>query len=198
MKKMNRKILIVILTLAIALPATGQVRVGLRGGVTLGELRFDREIIDSDNRMGYCGGLLLDLAIPATGLGIEASVMYTHRNNRLTDGDRLFKRHYIDIPLMVRYRMPLPGVEHIFAPIIFTGPSFSILFNENSSENWQSRKTYLSWDAGLGADLLNHFRLTASYGIGISKAMSYIDREYTGDKVQGKDRCWTLTAAWLF
>ena len=69
---------------------------------------------------------------------------------------------------MVRYRMPLPGVEHIFAPIIFTGPSFSILFNENSSENWQSRKTYLSWDAGLGADLLNHFRLTASYGIGIS------------------------------
>lgn len=196
--KIDRKILIVILTLAMSLPAAGQVRLGVRGGVTLGELRFDREVIDSDNRVGYCGGLLLDLAIPMTGLGIEASVMYTHRNNRLSDGYNMFKRHYIDIPLMVRYRMPLPRVERIFAPIIFTGPSFSILFKDNGSDNWLSRKTYLSWDAGLGADLINHLRLTASYGIGISKAMSYIDREYTGDKVQGKDHHWTVTAAWLF
>lgn len=196
--KIDRKILIVILTLAMALPAAGQVRLGVRGGVTLSELRFDREVIDSDNRVGYCGGLLLDLAIPMTGLGIEASVMYTHRNNRLSDGYVMFKRHYIDIPLMARYRMPLPRVERFFAPIVFTGPSFSILFKENDGDKWLSRKIYLSWDAGLGADLFNHVRITASYGIGISKAMSYIDREYTGDKVQGKDHHWTVTAAWLF
>ncbi len=196
--KINRTILIIILIVSMAFPMAGQVRLGLRGGVTLGELRFDREVIDSDNRMGFCGGLLLDLAIPATGLGVETSVMYSHRDNRLTDGNQLFKRHYIEIPLMVRYRMPLPGVERIFAPIVFTGPSFSILFKENAQENWLSRKTYLSWDAGLGADLMNHVRLTASYGIGMSKAMSFIDREYKGDKVQGKDHCWTITAAWLF
>ena len=196
--KMNRTILIVILTLVMASTATAQVRLGLRGGMTLGELRFDRELIDSDNRMGYCGGLVLALAIPVTGLGIEASVMYTHRENRLTDGNVMFKRHYIDIPLMARYRLPLPGVERYFAPIAFTGPSFSVLFNENATDNMKSRKTYLSWDAGLGADLLNHLRLTASYGIGISKAMSYIDREYTGEKVKGRDHYWTVTAAWLF
>lgn len=196
--KMNKTILIAILTLAMALPAAGQVRLGVRGGMTLGELRFDRNIIDSDNRMGYCGGLLLDLAIPVTGLGVEVSAMYTHRNNRLTDGNRLFKRHYIDIPVMVRYRLPLPAVERIFAPIVFTGPSFSILFNDDAADNWQGRKTCLSWDVGLGADLINHLRVTGSYGIGISKAMSYIDREYTGDVVQGKDHYWTITAAWLF
>ena len=33
---------------------------------------------------------------------------------------------------------------------------------------------------------------------GISKAMEYIDREYTGDKVSGKDRYWTLSVAYLF
>ena len=53
-------------------------------------------------------------------------------------------------------------------------------------------------DVGAGADLFNHLRITASYGLGISRAMSYIDKEYNGDKVYGKDRHWTLSAAWLF
>ena len=124
--------------------------------------------------------------------------MYTHRNNRLSDGNRLFKRHYIDIPVMARYRLHLPGLERYFAPIAFTGPAFSILFNENGADNWKGRKTYLSWDAGLGADVMGHLRITASYGIGISKAMSYIDREYEGDKVYGRDKHWTLALAYFF
>lgn len=196
--KKNCNILLVTLMMVMSLPATGQVRLGVRGGVTLGKLRFDREVIDSDNRMGYCGGLVLDLAIPVTGIGIEASVMYTHRDNRLSDGDRLFKRHYIDIPLMARYRLALPGVERYVAPLVFTGPAFSILFNENASDNWEGRKTYLSWDAGIGADVMRHLRITASYGIGISKAMSYVDREYEGEKVYGRDKHWTLALACFF
>ena len=47
-------------------------------------------------------------------------------------------------------------------------------------------------------DLFNHLRLSATYGIGISKAMEYINSEYNGDKVHGKDRYWTVNAAWLF
>lgn len=192
------KKIILLLILLVSLPATAQVRLGVRGGITLGEMRFDREIIDSDNRMGYTGGLLIDFNIPVVGLGIEASAMYTHRRNRLTDGDRVFKRHYIDIPVMARFRLPIPGVEHVFAPIIYTGPSFSVLFNENGPSTNDNSKTYLSWDVGAGADLFNHLRLTATYGIGITKAMEYIDYEYTGDRVNGKDRYWTLSAAILF
>ena len=51
---------------------------------------------------------------------------------------------------------------------------------------------------GAGADLFRHLRLSATYGIGMTKAMSYIDREYTGDRIDGKDRHWTLNVAWLF
>ena len=35
-------------------------------------------------------------------------------------------------------------------------------------------------------------------GIGISKAMEYINSEYNGDRVHGKDSYWTVNAAWLF
>lgn len=178
--------------------AVSQVRFGVRGGLTLGELRFDREVIDSDNRMGWSGGLLLDVNIPAIGMGVEASAIYTHRNNRLTDNDRVFKRDYIDIPVYARYRLSLPSVGRVFAPLVFTGPDFSILFSENAPDNYKNRKTYLSWDVGLGADLFNRIRLTATYGIGMSRAMEYVDSEYHGDKVKGKDRYWTLNAAVFF
>ena len=189
---------IILLILLVSLPAMGQVRLGVRGGMTVGELRFDRDVVASDNRVGYCGGLLIDAGIPVVGLGIEASVMYTHRNNRLTDDSRVFKRHYIDIPVYARYRLELAGLKHVFAPLVYTGPAISVLFNDNGPSTYDNSKTYLSWDIGAGADVFNHLRLTATYGIGISKAMHYINSDYNGDKVEGKDRYWTLNAAWLF
>jgi len=186
------------LMLATALPTAAQVRLGLRGGMTIGEMRFDRDIIDSDNRVGYTGGLLLDFNIPVIGVGLEASFMYTHRNNRLTDDNYIYKRHYFDIPVYARYRLSIPRVSNIIAPIIYTGPAFSILFKEDHHGGSSNSKTFLSWDVGGGVDLFNHLRVTATYGIGISKAMSYINREYTGDNIHGKDRHWTLSAAYLF
>lgn len=184
---------------AVSLPAMSQVRFGLRGGLSLNKLKFDREVINSDNRVGWCGGALIDLNIPVVGLGIEASVLYTHRNNRLTDHQRVFKRDYIDIPVYARYRLSLPTLGRVVAPLVFTGPDFSILFSDNGPVNYKNKKTALSWDVGAGVDLFNRLRLTATYGIGISKAMEYIDSEYHGNnKVEGKDKCWTLSAAVLF
>jgi len=195
---MKKRLLIAILVMAAALPITAQVRLGIRGGVTVGKLHFDREVLNSDNRVGYTGGLVLDLNIPVVGLGAEVSAMYTRRNNRLTDGDRIYKRHYLEIPVYARYRLTIPGVDSFFAPYAFTGPNFAILFNENSDDYLRSRKTYVSWDAGVGADLFGHLRISAAYGLGITKAMSYINSEYNGDQVNGRDRHWTLNAAWLF
>lgn len=181
-----------------ALPAAAQFRMGVRGGITLGKMRFDRDIVSSDNRMGYSAGLVLDVGIPVVGLGIEGSVMYTRRNNRLTDHERVFKRHYFEIPLYARYRLELPTLSKYFAPYIFTGPTFAVLFNDNSSELYSNSKTYFSWDAGLGADLFQHLRISACYGLGITKALEYVNKEYEGSYVNGKDKYWTLSAAYLF
>lgn len=195
---MQRTIILSILALLMALPAAAQVNFGVRGGLTVGKLRFDRDVINSDNRMGYTAGVLVDVGIPVVGIGVEASLMYTHRNNRLTDGTREYKRHYLDIPLYARYRLELPTVKKVFAPYAFTGPCFSVLFGENTPTDLDNSRTCLSWDVGAGADLFSHLRISATYGLGISKAMSYINRDYNGDEVMGKDRHWTISAAWLF
>lgn len=195
---MRKSIILSILALILALPMAGQVRLGVRGGMTVGKLRFDRDMVSSDNHVGYTGGLLLDLNIPVVGLGLEVSAMYTHRDNRLTDHERVYKRHFLDFPILARYRLALPGVQRIIAPYIFTGPCFSVLFNEDGNTDMDNSKTYLSWDVGGGVDLFNHLRITASYGIGMTKAMEVIHQDYNGEKVSGKDRYWTLSAAYLF
>ena len=190
-------VFVLVLALA-ALPAAGQVRVGVRAGLTVNELRLDRELVGTDNRVGYTGGLVLDLNIPVVGLGIEASAMYTHRRNYLSDENHTYKRHYIDIPVYARYRLSLPGAGRIVAPYVFTGPCFSILFDDDAPLGINNSRTYTSWDVGGGADLFRHLRLSLSYGIGITRAMEIIDREYTGTTVDGKDRCWTINLAYFF
>ena len=144
MNTIKHILLAVMLTVA-TLPAWGQVSVGLRAGVTVNRLSLDREFVSSNNRAGYTGGLVLDLNIPVVGLGIEASAMYTYRKNRLTSDDRTYKRHYIDIPLYARYRLSLPPVQRYFAPYVFTGPCFSILFDEDASPSINNSKTFTSW-----------------------------------------------------
>jgi hypothetical protein len=72
------------------------------------------------------------------------------------------------------------------------------LFSDNGNEYYKNRKTYMSWDVGGGVDLFNRLRVTATYGIGMSKAMKVIGQDYNGEQVNGKDRYWTLSAALLF
>lgn len=191
-------LLVIVMVMIAAQPTTAQVRFGVRGGLTLGKLKFDRDMISSDNRVGWSGGVLLDLNIPVLGLGIEASALYTHRNNRLADHDRVYKRDYLDIPVYARYRLSLPAIQQIVAPLVFTGPDFSILFSDNGPVSYKSKKIYMSWDVGGGVDLFQRLRITLTYGLGMSRAMEYVDSEYHGDQVHGKDNHWTLSAAVLF
>jgi len=188
----------VLLIIFTAMPAMSQVKFGIRYGMTINKLKFDREIINSDNRVGHTAGLVLDLNIPVIGLGVEASAMYTHRENRIMDDTQVYKRHFIDIPIYARYRLALPAVEKIVAPYVFTGPNISILFKEKVPTNIDNSKTSLSWDVGAGVDLFSHLRVAASYSIGMSKAMEYVNKEYTGGTVIGKDRLWTVSAAYMF
>lgn len=190
--------LVAIIAITASLPAAAQVSLGVRGGFTLNKMHFDREIINSENRIGYSAGLVLDINIPVTGLGVEASAMYTHRENKLYDDNHTYKRHYIEVPVYARYRLAIPVVEKIVAPYVFTGPNFSFMFKDDAPTNIKNSKTCTSWDVGAGVDLFKHLRVSATYGIGMSKAMEYIDREYTGETVTGKDKHWTVSAAWMF
>lgn len=191
------RILAAVILLAAAMPATAQIQLGFKGGITLDKGRLGNDAMDSDNRIGYSTGLVMDVNIPIVGLGVETGMMYTHRDQQIADKSDTYKSHYIDIPVHARYRVSVPGVSQLIAPFAFTGPSFSILFKGDQPTCKENSKTAMSWDAGAGADVFKHVRIAATYSIGVSKGMKCVDRN-TGGRTRSKDNCWTISAAYMF
>ena len=65
MNRNNRTLVVTLLVMLMSMTAAAQARLGVRAGLSLGHLRFDRDVVNSDNRVGYCGGLT-SVSISAT------------------------------------------------------------------------------------------------------------------------------------
>ena len=52
--------LILLLAATATTTAQAQVRFGIKGGVTINELKWDKDIVSKDNRAGFTGGFMID------------------------------------------------------------------------------------------------------------------------------------------
>lgn len=199
---MRLKVILLAIAVMLTVPsALGQLRIGVKGGIAVNRLHFDKTIIDSDNRTGFTGGVQLELALPVTGLGLDGSLMFSHRNDQLSSMEKTYRRDYIEIPLHVKYGFTLFGLNKFLVPYGFTGPNFSFLFNETEQDLWDNRASNTAWDVGFGVELFHHLQVQASYSVGLTQAFKQvgIDKpEITGETVKGRDHCWAITAAYLF
>lgn len=183
-----------------AFPAQAQLRFGLKAGVAVNSLHFSSSTFDAENRAGFTGGAMLEFTLPATGLGLDLSAMYVRRNSQWLDENGLTRdnRDYIDIPLNLKWKISIPVINNIIRPYLTTGPDFAILTSRRSVEDaYRNRKFDTSWNFGFGAELFRHLQVGASYGIGITKALKTIGATGTSG-INGHNRYWTVTAAWLF
>lgn len=204
MKSITRILAVVMLMLATAFTANAQFKFGPRIGLEVNQLHFNSDLFDGDNRAGFTGGLQAEFMIPAIGFGFDASVMYVRRDAKFineiqTENDYVsVSRDYISIPVNLKYKLSIPVVSNIMKPYVFTGPEFAFLTSRKAiNEAWSSKKVDTSWNVGLGLEFINHLQVSASYGFGISKAAEHVGiTEST--TIEGKNKYWTVTAAWLF
>ncbi|MDD2960815.1 MAG: porin family protein [Muribaculaceae bacterium] len=200
MKSIRKILIIVALTLVSAMPAMAQFSWGPKVGVAVNNLHFNKdianEIISNDNRAGFTGGLTAELMFPVLNLGFDASVMYVHRSSELdikNIGSKTYAdRDYIDIPINLKWKIGLPIVGNIISPYLFTGPSFSFLVSDTNTI-LKNKSFDVAWNLGVGLQLFRKLQVGASYGWGITKATTGLE-----EKVEGKNRYWTITAAYLF
>ena len=198
MKSSIRIIVLAVVAMIIALPASAQFRFGIKAGVALNSLHFSSDYLEnlnSDNRAGFTGGLMAEFMLPIGGLGLDASLMYVHRSAEegvdtdAGEGEVSFaKRDYIEIPINLKYKFSIPAVSSIVAPYIFTGPSIAFLVSDSKDIY---KKCDFAWNVGAGVELIRHLQVSASYGFGITKLVAERDANV-------KNRYWTLTAAYLF
>lgn len=187
--------------------AAGPIKFGVKAGIAVNDLKFNEEIVSSNNRTGFTGGLTAQFVAPIIGVGCDLSVMYTHRSNRISAGvdangnqvgSMNVNRDYIELPLNLRWEMNMLGISKIVAPFVTTGPDFSFLLSkQNVKDAWNQKKFDVAWNFGFGVQLVQKVQLAASYGIGLTKSASGDDALY-GTGLSSKNRFWTITAAYMF
>lgn len=199
MKTIKSLLLAVVMIAGFSVPAAAQFRFGVRAGVAVNDLHLDKSTFDGDNRAGFTGGLMAEFTVPVIGVGLDASVMYVRRTGEGVNGTSTFKnnRDYVGIPINIKWKIGVPVVSHIIQPFITTGPEFDFLCSKKIVNDMENKKCDVSWNFGLGVELLKHVQVAASYGFGINNAVKYVDSVNTTD-VKGNDRFWTITAAYLF
>lgn len=198
--KIKRFLMAIVAMVAVCGAASAQFAWGPRVGVEVNKLHFDKSTFDSDNRAGFTGGLQAEFTIPIVNLAFDASVMYVHRtlSPEAVGATSRKNSDYIEIPINFKYKLGLPAIGHIITPYVFTGPSFAFLTSKTAiNDALKHKKTDIAWNFGLGVQLINHLQIGASYGLGLTKAVEAVS-SYQGVNIDGKNRYWTVTAAWLF
>lgn len=192
MKFFSKVLAVVVLAAAAVVPAQAQFKWGVKAGVAVNSLKLNNDVLNSDNRAGFTGGLMAEFTVPIVNVGFDASVLYANRSMEVDNVK--FNRSYIDIPVNFKYKIGLPLVGKIVTPFITTGPDFSFLVSKkNMKDAVSNRKFDVAWTVGAGVQLVNHVQIGASYGFGLKSASKSEQNLF-----KGKNRCWTITAAYLF
>lgn len=212
--KIKQILIAVALIATVAVPATAQFKFGPRLGVAINNLHFSskqdavKDLISTDNRAGFTGGLMAEFTAPVIGIGVDASLMYVRRSVKTIDSEdpnvdpnvdnKVLKRDYFEIPINLKYKFSLPVAGNAVSPFLTTGPSFAFATSKEAiKEAYKNKAVDVAWNIGLGVEFVKHLQIAASYGFGISKSLT----KYVGindTDVEGKTRCWTITAAYLF
>lgn len=191
----------VALLIATAIPAAAQFKIGPRIGVNVNKLHFNEETFHADNRAGFTGGIEAELMIPAINLGLDASVLYVRRSGQIQDDKTVqnVNRDYIDIPVYLKWKFGLPLIGKVVKPYLFTGPDFAFLTSRTAiNDAWKNKKFDVAWNFGFGLEFFKHLQIGASYGLGMSKAAEKLGVTEGKQEIDGKNRYWTVTAAYLF
>ena len=200
MMKKTFSILVIAAALLVTLPASAQIKFGIRGGANLVNMKFNNGTFDKDNRAGFVGGAMIEFTVPSIGIGLDASVLYVHREAKSVVANQPnLTRDYLDIPVNLKYKLCIPVISNVLKPFVTTGPSFAFLTSKKEIEAaFKNKSVDIAWNFGFGVELLSHVQVAASYGLGLTNTLEKIGTVDNKATIEGKNRYWTVTAAYLF
>ena len=196
-----------VLLAAMTFTAQAQVKFGLKGGLNLTNMRFDKDVVSKSNQAGFFIGPTVKFTLPVVGLGIDAAALYDQRSAKLDGVDETLKQKSIQIPINVRYGFGLGSIAGIY---FFAGPQFGFNVGDKVTNiisnvvDWRLKDSNLSANVGLGLMLLNHLQISANYNIAFGTTGEFnvlTDvASRTWDTVTGKTKAnaWQLSLAYYF
>lgn len=103
--KKSFSILAVMLLVAAAAHAQLPVKFGVKGGLNITKVKFDKDVAKADNRTGFFIGPMAEFTIPIVGIGADIAVLYDQKNIEVNDTKE--KLQFIDVPINLKYTLGL-------------------------------------------------------------------------------------------
>ncbi len=205
---MKKVLMIIIATMALAMPSQAQVKFGLKGGLNLTNISLSESVGENmKNKQGFFVGPTVKFTVPIVGLSFDASALYDQRSANIQYGGKesTIKSQSIQVPINIRYGVGLGSVANIFA---FAGPQFGFNLGDKTKEIWDNaaswtlRSSNISANVGIGATVLGHLQVTANYNFALGKTGEIepgtaLKDTWNGAK-DGKTNAWQISAAYFF
>ena len=173
-----KKLVVVLMMALLISPANAQVRLGIKGGMNLSKLTFDKDVVSSNNRAGFFVGPIFYVDLPfLPGFGFDLAAIYDRKGTTMAaviDDQKYEKKGYVqflDVPIDINYKISFTRGFAIYGS---TGPQFSFNLKQDDFKtivdqraNYKIKDSNFSWNVGFGMEIIRHFRLGYNYNIAL-------------------------------
>ena len=175
---MKKLVVVLMMALLMISPANAQVRLGIKGGMNLSKLTFDKDVVSSNNRAGFFVGPIFYVDLPfLLGFCFDLAAIYDRKGTTMTaviDDQKYEKKGYVqflDVPIDINYKISFTRGFAIYGS---TGPQFSFNLKQDDFKtivdqraNYKIKDSNFSWNVGFGMEIIKHFRLGYNYNIAL-------------------------------
>ena len=200
--------LVAVLMFGLSVPVQAQVQFGVKGGLNVGSMSLNNDLLKACNRTGYYFGPTVKFTLPVVGIGIDAAALYDQRETKLSNDklketssfEKTVKQQQIVVPINLRYNI---GLSKMAALLFYAGPQFGFNVGDKNQSidgkriDWHFKNSNLSINAGAGVMLLNHLQVSVNYNIACGKTgEATVDN--TIDAIKARNHAWQVGAAYYF
>ena len=208
MKKTLSTALVAVM-LMFASQAQAQIKFGVKGGLNVTTMKFNRHVLDKSNSEGFYFGPTMKFTLPVVGLGVDASALYNQCSSKMTaeqgneqiitNREETLTRQAISIPVNLRYDVGLGDDASIY---FFAGPQASFNVGGKIKDiDWKWADTDFSVNVGFGVMLLSHLQVNTNYNVGIGKTGELGEHSvftHLRKDFHGRANTWQLGLAYYF
>ena len=190
-KKTFFTIVIALLSIIISIPANGQIKIGAKAGVELGNTSSLNDILDVENLTSYHVGPAIELMFPFSkvNFGLEAALLYSDNRMKVKNlmeggGTSEVSNRYLMLPVNAKLKLPLGS--NAFKLYAVGGPYAGYLISGDKldlpqmSEDIKAKDFEAGINLGLGFELFKMVQLGANYKLRVTD-------NYSASKDEWKD-----------
>lgn len=198
-----KKIIVSLLAILMfqAMPSKAQISFGVKGGINVTNMKFNKDVLDAKNQSGFFIGPTVKFKLPLVGLGLDGAILYDQREADIKDEDGTedgkIKQKAINVPINLRYTVGLGDLAGIY---FAAGPQFGFNVGDKhfAANTFKMKSSNLSVNVGAGVRLFNHLEIGANYNIACGKTAETKNITDAIGNLNMKSNSWQISAAYYF